>query len=152
MKAHTLPCRSEASLNSDDCTQKWPVDLIDHWVSFEILFSVLCFWTIINSWLIPRSGASRNGPNRGSNLIILGCRRHLPSIIFLTKGLFTHIVTWIQCRRPLTKQTLKGPSPEDFTVPLLVSGSQHVQLPQVLEETIPWTWNQWHVIHLNLQS
>ncbi len=39
---------------------------------------------------------------------------------------------------------LKGAWPQDFTVPLLVSGSHHLQLSQVLEESIPWAWNQWH--------
>ncbi len=40
-------------------------------------------------------------------------------------------------------------SPQDFVVPLLVSGSQHVKVPQVLEETLPWSWNHRHVIHLS---
>jgi hypothetical protein len=68
--------------------------------------------------LIPRSWWSSNGLNRVFILIILGVSPTPPlGFFFFTnllanakfqckkRGLFTHIVTWIQCHHPLTKQT-----------------------------------------------
>ncbi len=86
-------------------------------------------------WRQGRSWWSSNGLNRVFILIILGVSPTptTPHRMFFflqiywenakfqckKKGLFIHIVTWIQCHHPLTKQTFSDPYPQDFVVPLL---------------------------------
>ena len=44
------------------------------------------------------------------------------------------------------RTNLLEPMTSSLRSPLLTCASHHVQLPQALEEALPWTWNQRHVI------
>ncbi len=101
--------------------KSWTWTLVKSHMNFFSMSMKSCImcWRLSCTRLIPRSGASSNALNSVSSLTILGCRNLPPPSIFFfftnllekcyilvqKKGFFTHIVTWIQCHHPLTKQT-----------------------------------------------